>query len=51
MTVDSDPEAVLARLERAEAEGYDRKIIEEQKRYADNLLYRAICENVEKAGA
>ncbi|MGN0203215.1 MAG: polysaccharide pyruvyl transferase family protein [Coprococcus sp.] len=51
MTVDSDPEEVLMRLERAEAEGYDRRIIEEQKQYADNLLYQAICESVEKAGA
>lgn len=48
MTIDRDPEEVLMCLEKAESEGYDRKIIEEQKQYADHLLYQAICENLEK---
>ena len=42
MTVDADPDEVIKRLDRAETEGYDRRMIEDQKKYAANLLYKAI---------
>ena len=48
MTVDADPDEVIKRLDRAETEGYDRRMIEDQKKYADNLLYKAICEDMEQ---
>ena len=35
------------RLDKAEAESYDRRIIEEQRCYADTLLCKAIRENME----
>ena len=39
MTIKQDSKEVISRLHRAEEEGYDRSLIERQKRYADNLLY------------
>lgn len=48
ITVDTDSLEVIRRLDRAEAEGYDREMIEEQKKYADHLLYQAICEDLEQ---
>lgn len=47
ITVDATPEEVLMRLDKAEAESYDRRIIEEQRCYADTLLCKAIRENTE----
>lgn len=51
MTVDVKPGEVMSCLEKAEHEGYDRKLIEEQKQYADHLLYQAICEDMERMKA
>lgn len=42
-TVRESPDAVLAKLERAEQEEYDRRLIEDQKHFADRLLYEAIA--------
>lgn len=47
-TPKDSPEKVLAALDRAREEGYDQKLLEEQKQFADRLLYRAVCEAVEK---
>lgn len=49
MTIDINPEEVWMRLERSEKDGYDRRVIEQQRQYADNLLYHVIYENIEKA--
>ncbi|MGN0357058.1 MAG: polysaccharide pyruvyl transferase family protein [Blautia sp.] len=46
LTIKQNPKEILFRLERAEKEGYDRSLIEEQKLYADNLLYRAIYKDI-----
>lgn len=46
MTIKQDPKEVILRLDRAEKEGYDRSLIEKQKRYADNLLNQAICKDI-----
>ena len=33
MTVDADPDEVIKRLDRAETEGYDRRMIEDRKKW------------------
>ncbi|MGN0314563.1 MAG: polysaccharide pyruvyl transferase family protein [Fusicatenibacter sp.] len=47
MTVKAGPEKVIAQLEKAEMEGYDRSMIEAQKQYADQMLYSAISRDME----
>lgn len=41
-TVHESADDILAKLAYAEQEGYDRQLLEEQKCYADRLLYRSI---------
>lgn len=44
--VDSDPTAVLDALERAEREGYDRELLENQAKAAEDQLIRAMTEAI-----
>ena len=48
MTVEADPDYVIKQLLRAENEGCDRNLIQEQKQFADKLLCQAICNDMEK---
>lgn len=50
-TVWESPNVVLEKLARAEREGYDRKLLQEQKQYADSLLYQAICDEMESGNS
>lgn len=45
-TVRESADTVLAKLACAEREGYDRQQLEEQKHYADRLLYQSICKEM-----
>lgn len=46
LTIEHDPNEIISCLKKAEKEGYDRKQIEEQKKYADQLLYNAIYKDM-----
>lgn len=42
-TVQVKPDIILDKLKQAELEGYDRCLLQQQKQYADQLLYKAIA--------
>lgn len=48
VTTGEKPDKVLELLRKAEIEGYDRALIKDQKRYADDLLYSAICTDMKR---
>lgn len=47
-TVFDRPSAVLKRLEAAEREGYPPELIQRQKHCSDQMLYQAICEELDR---